>query len=179
VTGDVEFRAATVDDLDPVHRLVEAAYRDPHRSGWTTEAGLLGGQRTDPDMLDDLFAEPHTALVVGALDDDVVACGALQIHPTNGDAHFGLFAVNPDRQGQGIGSNLLGHVEQLAVRAGATHLTLEVIDVRTDLLQWYERRGYRGTGASLPFPYGDERFGVPRRTDLRFAVLVKDLARET
>ena len=47
--------------------------------------------------------------------------------------------------------------------------------VREDLIAWYERRGYVRTGEQRPFPYGDERFGRPRRTDLSFAVLSKEL----
>ena len=53
---------------------------------------------------------------------------------------------------------------------------MKVIDVRHDLMAWYERRGYRRTGEYSPFPYGDERFGLPRRDDLRFELMIKDLA---
>ena len=52
-------------------------------------------------------------------------------------------------------------------------LRMTVIDVRDELIAWYERRGYRRTGIRKPFPYGDTRFGVPRRDDLRFEVLEK------
>jgi len=50
-----------------------------------------------------------------------------------------------------------------------------VIDVRDTLIAWYQRRGYHRTGISKPFPYGDVRFGIPKRDDLRFAVLEKAL----
>jgi len=53
---------------------------------------------------------------------------------------------------------------------------MTVIVQREELIAWYERRGYRRTGEHKPFPYGDERFGIPRRDDLRFEVLVKDFA---
>jgi len=52
---------------------------------------------------------------------------------------------------------------------------MTVIEQRAELIAWYERRGYRRSGEYQPFPYGDERFGIPRRDDLRFEVLVKDL----
>ena len=35
--------------------------------------------------------------------------------------------------------------------------------------------GGRRTGIKKPFPYGDERFGLPKRDDLRFEVLEKAL----
>ena len=53
---------------------------------------------------------------------------------------------------------------------------MTVIDIRDTLLAWYERRGYRRTGETRPFPYGDERFGQPLRDDLCFLALEKDLA---
>jgi hypothetical protein len=53
------------------------------------------------------------------------------------------------------------------------HMT--VIVQRTELIGYYERRGYRRTGELHPFPYGDERFGLPQRDDLAFELLVKAL----
>ena len=58
----------------------------------------------------------------------------------------------------------------------ATRIKMTVIAQRTELIAWYERRGYRRTGAREPFPYGDPRFGLPRRPDLYFEVLEKQLA---
>ena len=54
------------------------------------------------------------------------------------------------------------------------HMT--TIVQRAELIAFYERRGYRRTGEYQPFPYGDERFGIPRRDDLRFEVLRKVFA---
>ena len=52
-------------------------------------------------------------------------------------------------------------------------MRMSVIDARNELIAWYERRGYRRTGEYKPFPYGDPRFGIPKRDDLRFEWLVK------
>ena len=52
---------------------------------------------------------------------------------------------------------------------------MTVIRQRDDLIAWYERLGYRWTGQTEPFPYGNERFGIPRRPDLEFLVLSKPL----
>jgi hypothetical protein len=63
-----------------------------------------------------------------------------------------------------------------ASRAGWT-TEADLLDAqRLDLIAWYQRRGYRLTGRSRPFPYGDERFGIPRRPDLSFVELAKRLA---
>jgi hypothetical protein len=53
---------------------------------------------------------------------------------------------------------------------------LTVIAQRAELIAWYERRGYLHTGEQRPFPYGDARFGLPRRDDLVFDVLRKRLS---
>ncbi len=54
-------------------------------------------------------------------------------------------------------------------------MQMTVISIRDDLIAWYERRGYARSGIYKPFPYGDERFGIPKRSDLRFELLVKAL----
>jgi hypothetical protein len=54
-------------------------------------------------------------------------------------------------------------------------MRMTVIDIRAELIAWYERRGYARTGIFKPFPYGDARFGIPKRPDLRFEVLEKRL----
>jgi hypothetical protein len=46
---------------------------------------------------------------------------------------------------------------------------------RTELIAWYERCGYARTGERRAFPYGDARFGLPKRDDLEFEVLRKAL----
>jgi ribosomal protein S18 acetylase RimI-like enzyme len=78
-------------------------------------------------------------------------------------------------QNAGFGRELLGGAEAYAVARGARWMEMTVVQVRETLIRWYERRGYRLTGERRPFPYGDERFGVPLRDDLEFVVLEKDL----
>lgn len=172
-------RPATADDLPALVELVESAYRgDRSRAGWTTEADLIDGQRMDPTMMAALLADATVEVLVAADHAGrVVACCELRPPDTPGDtAHFAMFAVSPGEQGRGTGSRLLGEAEVRAAAAGASAIELWVIDVRADLIAWYGRRGYRPTGDHHPFPYGDERFGRPRRADLRFAVLSKPLA---
>jgi len=52
---------------------------------------------------------------------------------------------------------------------------MTVVNIRDTLIAWYQRRGYVLTGETRPFPYGDSRFGEPRRDDLSFVVLEKHL----
>ena len=169
------YRDATPDDVPALVGLVTSAYRgEASRVGWTTEADLLDGERIDPGVLRADIVRPRSRVLLAESDDALVACAHVAIE--DGAGYFGMFAVRPDLQGAGVGHALLAEAERV-VRDdwGLPVLRMTVIDVRDELIAWYERRGYRRTGVRKPFPYGDPRFGIPRRDDLRFEVLEKRL----
>ncbi len=169
---------ATAADVDAVVALVESAYRgESSRAGWTTEADLLDGQRTDRDAVAELISSDDRFVLLGFDDDrQLIACCELRGAP-DVPAYFGMFAVVPTRQGSGVGGRVLAEAERLALtRWSAPLMEMTVISRRSELISWYERRGYQLTGETRPFPHGDERFGLPRRSDLEFAVLAKSLA---
>lgn len=169
------FRLATPVDIGAIVALVESAYRgEVSRKGWTTEADLLDGQRTDPISVAELLAKPGCCILLGECGTELVACANLE---RRGDVgYFGMFSVRPDAQGTGLGRAMLAEAERIARSDWkCTEMQMTVISVRDELIAWYERRGYRRTGIYSPFPYGDERFGIPKRDDLRFELLVKPL----
>jgi ribosomal protein S18 acetylase RimI-like enzyme len=170
------FRDATDADVDALVALIESAYRgESSRRGWTTEADILDGQRTDPQGVLEVIKAPDSRLLTAERDGRLVAC--CQLEHRGDHAYFGMFAVSPTEQGAGLGKAVLAEAERQARESwGVAEMHMTVISVRDDLIAWYERRGYRRTGRTTPFPYGDERFGIPRRPDLRFELLVKELA---
>ena len=169
------FRPATEADIPALVALVTSAYRgEASRAGWTTEADLLEGARIDPNVLRTDILRPRSRVLVVDGADGPLACA--HVAEQDGAGYFGMFAVRPGLQGSGLGGRLLAECERMAREDwGLASIRMSVIDLRHDLIAWYERRGYRRTGRHLPFPYGDERFGVPLREDLRFEILEKPL----
>jgi ribosomal protein S18 acetylase RimI-like enzyme len=169
------FRTATGDDVPALVALIESAYRgESSRAGWTTEADLLEGQRTDPEGVAAVVDGAGSRMVVAESDGTLLAC--CQLENRDGHAYFGMFAVSPALQGAGLGRTVLAEAETFAREEwGADEMHMTVISAREDLIAWYVRRGYARTGEMTPFPYGDERFGLPTRDDLQFELLVKKL----
>ena len=167
----VTFRPAGPGDVEAVVALVESAYRgDSSRAGWTTEADLLDGQRTDSGQVRALLERPGSQILLAEVAGAVRGtCHLERIDPRT--AYFGMFAVQPDLQGSGIGRSLLGRAARTAAGWGCAELRMTVIRQRSELIDWYGRLGFVPTGETEPFPYGDERFGRPRRDDLEFVVL--------
>lgn len=168
-------RAATPADIPALHALVESAYRgDSARAGWTHEADLLGGQRTDPAMLSAMIGVDATQLLVAEQGGALIGCVAAENR--GGLGYVGMLTVAPSQQGGGLGRALLGAAEaHIRSVLGLGRVRMSVISVRTELIAWYRRRGYADTGDTAPFPYGDSRFGAPVRDDLVFVILEKPL----
>jgi ribosomal protein S18 acetylase RimI-like enzyme len=173
--SSLTFRDATPDDVADVVALVESAYRgDASRAGWTTEADILAGQRTDPAGVRAVIGSPGSRMLLTEQDGTLVACCQLEHRGETG--YFGMFAVRPGLQGAGLGKIVMAEAERIAREEwGVRSMEMTVISVREELIAYYERRGYRRTGELSPFPYGDERFGLPQRDDLAFEKLVKTL----
>jgi GNAT superfamily N-acetyltransferase len=177
--GDLRLRLAGPADIDPVVDLVESAYRgDASRVGWTTEADLLDGRRTDADAVGELVSAPGALLVLAEQAGGLVGCYHLR-RELGASAYFGMFAVRPDVQGRGIGAGLLDDAERRALEElGASRIYMTVLAQRHELIAFYGRRGFTATGETRPFPHVGGRFGVPRVADLVFVVLAKSLAGE-
>lgn len=170
---EITFRPATLADMDALVVLVTSAYRgDASKQGWTTEADMLDGQRIDPEVLRKDIERERSRVVIAEREAQLLAC--VHVAEDDGAGYLGMFSVKPELQGGGVGKLLLAEAERIARdewRLPAMRMT--VIDIRDELIAFYQRRGYRRTGVTKPFPYGDERYGIPKRDDLRFEILEK------
>ena len=175
-SGPLRFRPAVAGDISRVVELVESAYRgEVSRAGWTTEADFLDGRRTGADDIEAILANPQSSVLLAERNGQLLACANIAIE--DGEGYFGMFSVKPSCQGEGLGKLVLAEAERIVAHEwGCKKMRMTVIDIRGELIAFYERHGYRRTGLKKPFPYGDERFGIPLRDDLRFEILEKTLA---
>ena len=165
---------AGLNDIPELTMLVNSAYRgDASRKGWTTEADLLDGElRTDEQSLSKSLKNPNAVILKFVSERRITGCVYLE---KQGKAlYLGMLSVSPTAQAQGIGKELLNAAEEYAKQQGCDSIIMTVISLRHELINWYERHGYKMNGETKPFPE-DERFGKARQP-LQFAVLEKKLA---
>lgn len=174
--AEIELQRASYDDVAEVVSLLNRAYRGSGEdASWTTEAGLIDGDRENEPMLrQDIMDKPNARLMVWKPDGRVKGCVWLE---PGDDRHWylGSFAIEPTVQNKGAGRRMLAAAENSIREQGGRAVNMTVLGSRGTLIAWYERRGYRRTGVTVPFPYSETRFGVPRAAGLRFEVLTKVL----
>jgi ribosomal protein S18 acetylase RimI-like enzyme len=170
----LDFRHAQKEDVPAIVKLVESVYRgDSSRKGWTTEADLLGGQRTDPDMILNLLNDSECHFLLAINKSQIV--GSVLIEKKRDYAYLGMLAVDVSLQNAKLGRRLLEAAESFTKNSWQLNeVRITVIEQRRELVEWYERRGYKKTGAVSDFPT-DPRFGIPKVkiSDLHFIELAK------
>lgn len=172
----MKFRIADPRDVPALHALIESAYRgESAKAGWTHEADLLDGQRTDAQELSAIVGDDAQVILLAEVGSALHGC-VLVADKGAGRGYLGMLTVRPDLQSAGLGAALLSEAEGLARNVlAASTMEMTVIKRRRELIAWYERRGYRDTGREAPFPSHDPRFGLPKVDDLVFVVMEKAL----
>jgi len=145
---------------------------EPSKKGWTTEADLLDGLRTDPESLEKLMNKPD-AVILKFCDENNLLQGCVYLEKKEKKMYLGMLTVSPTQQANGIGKKLLLAAEKYAGDQKCSTIEMTVISVRYELITWYQKHGYYKTGETKPFP-SDARFGIPKQP-LEFIVLQKDL----
>ncbi|NVO85372.1 GNAT family N-acetyltransferase [Hymenobacter terrestris] len=172
----LRFSPATPADVPALNRLVNRAYRgEASAQGWTTEAALLAGQRTDEADLCDQLEKPNAQFLLAHRATDNELVGSVFLQQQGAELYLGMLSVEPTLQAGGIGRQLVQAAENHARALGCTAVRMTVISVRHELLAWYERLGYQRTAETVAFPT-DTRFGVPlQAAPLVLQVLRKEL----
>lgn len=149
----MRFRAATLADVDAIVPLVNAAYRGVGgERGWTTEEHLVEGMRAERGEILAMMAAPDSHFEL-ALDEDGALLGSVHLRgEPDGACYLGMLSVDPRLQAKGVGRALLARSEELARAWGRSRMRITVLEVRSELLSYYERRGYHPTGRSVAFP---------------------------
>ncbi len=167
------FRKADVNDIHKLTELVNSAYRgEGSKVGWTTEADLLGGQRTDPDKIAEMISASDSQIELAIEKGELQGC--IYIKKEDEYVYFGMLTVRPNLQNKGAGKLLLSRLEDLTREWGYQKIRMTVISQREELIAFYQRRGFNFTGETEPFPENDPRFGLPK-TKLIFHVFEKIL----
>ncbi len=158
-------------DVPALNTLINSAYRGEHsKKGWTTEADLLDGIRTNEAILSEMINKPGAVMLVARNDEQAIS-GTVYLENQAGTLYLGMLTVSPELQAGGIGKKLLQGAEIYAKKENAGAIYMTVISVRHELIAWYERHGYVKTGERKPFPT-DPTFGIPKQP-LEFVVLKK------
>jgi len=195
---DLSFRYARQSDTPSLVALIERAYRGEDTAGnWNSEAHLLKGPRTNDEEISTLIAREDSRFIIAEAGGRLAGCSLVQglDDPTRNwssadgpvdsgaaspaatavnAAYFGMFAIDPGIHGGGIGKTLIAEAERRVQELwGANQMVMTVINLRTALIEWYQRRGYRLTGATLPFPFSDTTGETTR--DFHLVEMRKDL----
>jgi GNAT superfamily N-acetyltransferase len=174
------FALASLGQENAISAFVNSAYRgESSKRGWTTEADLLGGQRTDAGKIAELIEAQNTkndrALWVLWRHAQILACVFLE-KKDQSTAYLGMLTVEPTLQAKGTGRRVLEFSENFArSHWQSTRVEMTVIHQRRELIDWYLRRGYFLSNEKRAFPKEDQRFGIPKTSDLEFVVLEKSL----
>jgi ribosomal protein S18 acetylase RimI-like enzyme len=170
--NDIVINKAEINDVPELVKLVNKAYRgDESRKGWTTEADLLEGLRIDEAELTRIMNAEDSAIFKATINDDITGC--VYLKEQDDEMYLGMLTVDPSLQDKGTGKTLMQFAEEHSKQQHKQAIAMTVISVRTELINWYIRKGYQLTGEIKPFP-NNTQFGEPKMP-LEFVVLKKQL----
>jgi ribosomal protein S18 acetylase RimI-like enzyme len=160
-------------DISDINKLVNSAYRgESAKKGWTSEANILGGIRTNDLLLSEIFNDSSSTILKYSIENEII--GIVLLKENQDHIYLGMLTVDPEKQAGGIGKKLLKAAESFAADRGKRCIKMTVITLRVELINWYIRHGYENTGIIEPFPMDNPDFGIPKQ-DLEFVVLEKKL----
>ena len=150
-------RLASKADIQQLTILINTAYRT--RGGWTTEEGMIQGDRIQEKQLYDLLNLENFQLFVLEIDNKLLGCIGVSLGQQV--AEIGSFAVAPAEQNSGYGKQLLDFAESHIFEIFKKNvIQMSLLNVRTELLVYYQRHGYQLTEKIEAYPLG-QKLGEP------------------
>ncbi|MBL0358666.1 MAG: GNAT family N-acetyltransferase [Chitinophagaceae bacterium] len=173
--SDPAISTATVKDVTAIKDLLNSAYRgESSKKGWTTEAHLIAGDtRSDETNVLHHLQQPGSVFLKHTQPDGKIT-GSVNLQQHGHKIYLGMFSVSPAVQGGGIGKQLLLAAEEYAKQLHCNTIYMTVISLRTELIHWYMRHGYKDTGERKPFR--EDRLTGKHLQQLEFMVLEKNIA---
>ena len=164
---------ATLEDVSELNKLINSGYRGEFsKKGWTTEANILEGSRTNEAELKEIIGTIENTLLKFTEGNQIIGCVLLV--EKERQLYLGMLTVSPMLQNGGIGKKLLQQAEVHAQALGLPKIVMTVISMRTELIDWYKRHGYIDTGNREPFPVSDIHISIVEQP-LEFIVLEKKI----
>lgn len=184
-TQTLNFRLATPSDAPALKTLINTAFQDDKTTEVFLSADHASIDVTSASSIAAQIARPDCAVLVATTDADrgaaviIAHCSVRKTADRPGAAWLGLLAVDVGAKNRGLGTRLLAHADDHVRRAwgpSVRRMELGVVNTRAGLVSFYERRGYRFTGETTPFPYdGHGAWRGVLRDDLYFRIMAKDL----
>ena len=171
VFSNAQISTAGTEDILRIVELLNMGYRgEQSRKGWTTEADLIAGEIRSNE--EDVTQVMQTAgsVFLKYVDEYGKMIGCVNLKKQGDRIYLGMFAVEPELQGGGIGGSLMKAAEEYCKSEGCSSIYMYVISLRDELIAWYKRKGYADTGKRVPF---EENFTGKHLQPLEFAVLEK------
>ena len=153
-----EIRIANLPDAEQITAVINAAFR-------IAEGFFVDGNRISLEEVQ----RSLTAGVFLVAEDEQGLSGCVYLEPRGERAYLGLLSVDPSRQQTGLGSRLLAAGEEYCRSRSARFMDIYIVNLRTELPAFYERRGYVENGPT-PFPAD-----VPTKQPCHFINMSKPL----
>lgn len=172
--SSIHFKIALPEDSHQISELVNSAYRGEYsKQGWTTEADYIDGTRTTPELILTMLKTPKAQIEL-AFDETNNLIGCVYINRENSKRlYFGMLTTSPLYQGKGLGKEMISHIESIAIKESFNEIKMTVLNVRPELIAFYERRGFKATGEFEKFPDNDPAYGIPKVAGLKLLEFIK------
>ncbi len=167
----IDLIKAKDDDIEEINDLINLSYRG--QEGWTKETEIVSGNRSTRHETIDYLNDPNAHLLIVREEEQIISCICVEIK--NEGTYIGYFAVHPDHQDRGLGKKVLKRAEEFSkFKLKVSKLIMVVVSQRTELIEYYERRGYKRTGKVIEYPV-HLNVGTPTRNDLTIEYLEKSV----